>query len=79
MPEDVAKDIINEDDPEFDKFVGQFRLALNIIMNPLRMYGQQYYTDSATQEIVGLALQLHWKLSGLDEMPYLVNHEKLHW
>jgi hypothetical protein len=67
-----------DEDTEFDKAVGQFRLALNIIMGPLRLYGQNHYVDSATEEIVSLAVQLHNRLLGVDE-PYHVNHEKLHY
>jgi len=67
------------DDLEFDKFVGQLRLALGVVMRPLRMYGQQNYVDTASEEILSLALQLHQKLSGLDVAPYFVNHDKLHW
>jgi len=67
------------DDEQWDKAVGQFRLTLNGILKPLRLYGQGYYVDSASEEIVSLAIQLHEKLSGLDERPYIVNHEKLHW
>jgi len=63
---------------DFDKCTGQFRLALNTIMNPLRLYGQGFYVDSASEEIVSLAVQLHQKLNGLD-IPYRVNHDKLHW
>jgi len=63
---------------DFDKCVGQFRLALNGVLQPLRLYGQQNYVDSALLEIVSLAIQLHLKLSGLD-FPYHVNEDKLHW
>ena len=65
-------------DDEYDKAIGQFRLALNGITSPLRMYGQGEYVSSAIEEIVSLAVQLHLKLSGVD-MPYHVNHNKLHW
>ena len=65
---------MSEDD--FDKFVGQFRLALNGVMKPLRLYGQADYVDSALEEIVSLAIQLSHKLYGIDE-PYHVND--LHW
>ena len=67
-----------EEELDWDKCVGQFRLALNGIMNPLRLYGQGHYVDTAGEEIVSLAIQLHWKLSGLD-VPYHVNSELLHW
>lgn len=66
-------------DEEFDKIVGQFKHTLNTkIMTPLRQYGQGAYVDTALEEITSLAIQLHQKLSGIDE-PYHVNHEKLHW
>ncbi len=66
------------DEQEFDKAVGQFRLALGVVMQPLRLYGQGHYVDTASEEVVSLALQLYYKLSGLD-IPYTVNTEKLHW
>jgi len=66
------------EEQSFDKAVGQFRLALNTILHPLRLYGQGLYVDTASEEIVSLALQLHNKLEGLDE-PYIINHDKLHW
>lgn len=66
------------EDEEFDKAIGQFRLMLNGIMNPLRLYGQGYYVDTASEEILSLAVQLHQRLSGIDE-PYHVNSDKLHW
>jgi len=62
----------------WDKAVGQFRLMLNQILNPLRMYGQGVYVDSATPEIVHLAIQLHLKLEGLD-FPYEIDESRLHW
>ena len=64
------------EDMEFDKAVGQFRLALNTIMYPLRLYGQQTYVDAATSEIVSLALQLYYRLEGVDE-PYYIDHNNL--
>jgi len=66
----------DKEEQEFDKCVGQLRLSLNTILNPLRKYGQQDYVDSATEEIVSLAIQLYLKLEGID-MPYNINHEKL--
>ena len=72
----TGEDKEKEDELEFDKCVGQFRLTLNTIMRPLRIYGQKYYVDSATEEIVSLAIQLYLKLEGVD-MPYQINHDKL--
>lgn len=66
------------EDVDWDKGVGQFRLALGVVLNPLRLYGQGHYVDTASDEIVSLAIQLHHRLSGLDE-PYHVNDDKLHW
>ena len=69
----------DNDELEFDKAVGQFRLTLGVIMQPLHLYGQRHYADTASEEIVSLAIQLHEKLSGLDERPYYINHDKLHY
>ena len=66
------------EDEAFDKAVGQFRLAMNSIMHPLRQYGQGYYVDTASEELVSLSLQLHNKLCGIDE-PYHINHDKLNY
>lgn len=71
------KEIIEEGgDEDFDKCVGQFRLVLNGIMNPLCLYGQKDYVAMVIEEVVSLAIQLHLKLYGVD-MPYYVNHDKL--
>jgi len=66
------------EDEHWDKAVGQFGIALNGIMKPLRLYGQNDYVDTATKEIVSLAIQLHHRLEGVDE-PFHVNHDKLHY
>jgi len=68
---------------EWDKAVGQLRLALNSVLSPLRLYGQDYYVTSATEEIISLAIQLHLRLSGIDEPfgegeVYHVNGDALH-
>lgn len=68
---------MNEEE-DWDKVVGQFRLALNGVLSPLRLYGQAHYVDAALEEIVSLAIQLHLKLYGVD-MPYYVNKDKLHY
>jgi len=66
------------EDEEWDKAVGQLRLALNRVLKPLRLYGQDAYVTSVTEEVISLAIQLHHKLSGIDE-PFHVNGELLHW
>ena len=68
---------MNEEE-DWDKIIGQFRLHLHSVLRPLRMYGQEHYVASVTEEIVSLAIQLHQKLEGIDE-PFRVNNEKLHW
>jgi len=65
-----------EEEQDFDKILGQFRLALNGIMSPLRKYGQGHYVDGVSEEIVSLAYQLHLKLYGVD-IPYY--HNDIHW
>ena len=66
------------EDSEFDKALGQFRLALGVVMNPLRMYGQGHYVDSASLEIEALAITLYERLNGIDR-PFEVNHNNLHY
>jgi len=69
---------MNEDD-DWDKAIGQFRMALNTqIMTPLRLYGQDSYVDRALEEIINLSIQLHYRLEGVDE-PYHVNTDRLHY
>ena len=65
-----------EDEEHISKALGQFRLALNAVLRPLRLYGQAPYVDSVSEEICKLAWQLHWKLEGVD-MPYELSD--LHW
>jgi len=62
-----------DEEQEWDKDIGQFRLALNDLFRPLRRYGQDIYVDGVMAEVVNLAWQLHWRLVGVD-MPYEVEH-----
>jgi len=64
------------DSEEFDKIVGQYRLKLNGLLAPLRLYGQGYYVDGIIGELESLAVQMHLKLSGVD-IPYEI--EEIHW
>ena len=70
--------MVTEEEEAWEKCVGQLKLNLNVILAPLRMYGQGHYVDSAREEIVSLAIQLHHKLLGLEE-PFHINGDKLHW
>ncbi len=63
-------------DEEFDKIIGQYRLQLNGLLKPLRMYGQGLYVDGVIGELESLGVQLHLRLSGVD-IPYTTN--SLHW
>ena len=65
------------DDKEFDKIIGQYRLALNDLMRPLQMHGMNIYVDGVKDALVSLGVQLHLRLSGLD-IPYEVEHNA-HW
>ena len=65
-----------DDEEELNKIIGQFRLNLNGLLQPLRLYGQAQYIDMVAVEIGSLAWQLHWKLEGLD-IPYEI--EIPHW
>lgn len=66
----------DEEDIEFDKYLGQLRLAIGVVLKPLRLYGQDPYVDTAIPEIVSLAVQFHQKMSGLD-IPFEISD--LHW
>ena len=48
------------------KAVGQFRLALNEVLQPFRLYGLQWDIPEAQEQIVKLSLQLHERLNGRD-------------
>jgi len=65
-----------DDEEHWEKCIGQYRLTLNGLLWPLRKYGQDVYVDGVSEEIVSLAIQLHQKLSGVDE-PYYVSG--IHW
>jgi len=65
-----------EDDAEFDKVLGQYRLRVGALLHPLRLYGQAEYVNQLVKEFESLGVQLHLKLSGVD-MPYYVRD--LHW
>jgi len=65
------------DDSEFDKIVGQYRLALNDLMRTLYIYGLNIYVDGMKESLVSLAIQMHLRLSGVD-IPYEVEHSA-HW
>ena len=68
---------MTDDEQEYGKAIGQFRMALNTqVLKPLRKYGQGHYVDMALEEIVSLAIQLHHRLSGVDE-PFMINSDKL--
>ena len=64
-------------DEEFNSVIGHYRIALNGLMRPLTRYGQGDYVAGAINQLVSLGVQLHFKLSGVDEVPYMV--EDLHW
>jgi len=68
----------DEEELEWDKHVTQFRMAVGVVLHPLRLYGQQDYVDNCLLEIVSLAIQLNHKLAGVDE-PYHINSDKLHY
>lgn len=63
-------------DEEFDKIVGQYRMAAGALLHPLRMYGQGTYVDSILEQFVSLAVQFHQRMSGVDQ-PFYV--EDTHW
>ena len=65
------------DDMTFNAIIGHYRMAVNKLLNPLRLYGQSIYVDQALKELESLGIQLHFKLSGLDEIPFMLND--LHW
>ncbi len=65
-----------DEEADWAKTVGQYRLRVGSALSPLRKYGQSEYVTGVTEELVQLAIQLHYKLSGVD-MPF--NIEEIHW
>jgi len=61
-----------EDDMEFDKYLGQLTLIIGGLLKPLRRYGQEQYVDTVIPEIVSLAVQYYHKMAGVD-IPFEVN------
>ncbi len=67
---------IEEQDEQFSKALGQYRLALNGLMHPLRLYGQQHYVDQVIEELVQLAVRLHYRLC-YEDVPF--EYREIHW
>ena len=67
--QDLEADLHEE---EYNKIIGQYRLQLNDLLSPLRMYGQGHYCDMLADQLVILSAQLHFKLMGID-IPYEVD------
>ena len=65
-----------DEEEDWAKAVGQYRMRVGVMLGPLRKYGQSVYVDGVSEELVQLAIQLHYKLSGV-EMPF--NIEDIHW
>ena len=65
-----------DEEEDWNKAVGQYRLLMGKLLRPLRAYGQDFYVTGVSEEIVQAAIQLHYKLSGVD-MPF--NIEEIHW
>lgn len=49
-----------------EKAIGQFRLQLNGVFTPFRVYGLDVFIPGAVDETIQLALQLHERLNGKD-------------
>ena len=65
-----------DEEEDWAKAVGQYRMRVGVMLSPLRKYGQSVYVDGVSEELVQLAIQLHYKLSGV-EMPFSI--KDLHW
>ncbi len=80
MPEIARPLDVDEEDDEaqnWGRIMTQYRFQLNRLLTPLRMYGQGDYVDQVTAELVELGIQLHYKLYGIEELPYIVRD--IHW
>ncbi len=67
---------MEEHDEQYEKAIGQYRLALNGLTAPLRRYGQQDYVDQMKEELVQLAIRLHYRLC-LEDVPF--EYEEIHY
>ena len=72
----MTKEEIDQEEQEFDKAVGQYRLRLHKLLKPLELYGQKHYVDAIKEELISLTIQFYHKMSGLD-FPYHLND--IHW
>jgi len=58
-----------DEDGHFDKIMMLYRLRLNGVLHPLRLYGQGELVDMVIDELVTLGVKLHLELYGID-IPY---------
>ena len=59
---------------KYDKVMGQARLQLNGIFEPLRMYGQNVYVDLAIEEVMHIIVQVSKAIRGKDS-PIIIRPE----
>ncbi len=50
----------------YNKAIGQFRLQMNGVFEPFRMYGQDAYIPGAIEEITRLAVDFSIRVRGVD-------------
>ena len=65
-----------DEEADYNKIMGQYRLRIGALLSPLRKYGQGIYVDMVLKELEKSGTQLHFKLSGVD-MPFDI--EDIHW
>lgn len=64
--------------PDYDKAIGQLRMALGGIMSPLDKYGNREYVTMCIEEIIRLAEIFGQKVRGKDK-PYIVDSRFTHY
>jgi hypothetical protein len=58
------------EDEAYFKAIFQLRSAINILIMPLRAYGQGVYVDGVMEQLVSLAVQFHQKALDVSDDPY---------
>ncbi len=58
------------EDLEYHQAIHHYRQAVNELLIPLKVYGQEPYCREAVEKLVSLGMQLHEKLLGLRDEPF---------
>jgi len=65
MDEELGYIVLSDED--YQKAVGQFRLAIGAVLTTFNMYGMDIYIQGAQEEIVQLAEDFGQRVRGIDK------------